>query len=239
MLWEDLRGEARRMLGSEGLTAAESRYDDDLLLISVNRGLRELSRQLPLQAITGVPAVSDQEEYDLPTDFVSVQAVVYPPDTRRMEGSAPMTTATSTFGIPFHPLRVSGNKTWYWIAAKKFHLVPSPDDIVTYPTITIYYERARLLVVDDDDVLDLGDQDEANILEEWMRADMMSSVMGPDAMLSRWKERGTRDDSPIIPALSSYYKRFQDMINDKLRRGSPSVLTLLPQGRRRGRYGRW
>lgn len=251
MLWVDLRGETRYILGEEGTTEEDSRWTDEILMASANRCLRRLSVELPLPAKTTIAAVAGQQDYDLPEDFMKIQAVVYPSNVVRIETSAPMLEG-SQLAVP-GGVRLTRHRAWFCLHNKILSIVPSPDTVSDEPTITLFYYRRRIPLTghnpedeegegegEDDGSLEAIDieDDEANLVEEWIKADMMASVISPDALLTRWKEKGSRDDSPIIPATKQFYITFEQELEAKKKQRRPSVLNLVPVTSRRRRYGR-
>jgi hypothetical protein len=237
MQWSVLRGELRQSLGEEETTEADSRYTDEVLLSVVNDGLRRLAAELPILATCAISAVNGQEDYTLPANFVSAQAVIYPDGIRRTESVMPLAgSASASFYGPFGTT-IRRRSQQFGIDRTTLHLRPAPDDIEHEPTIVLSYYRNRDEVVDENQEVDVS-SDELLLLKEWMRAFLMSTVIGPDALLSRWKERGQRDDNPLLPAVKSFYQQFDEMLETIKRNRRPAVMELIPTSMRRSRYGR-
>jgi hypothetical protein len=237
------------MLGEEtDITSSDSRWDDTMLTVSANRCLRRLSIELPLSAKAEIDAVIDQEEYALPADFVSMQSIVYPANTVRSLKSAPFVGDSGR-------AHMAVRHGWYWMHGKVLHLGPVPgSNSGEEEHIVIYYYRSRVPLAiiapaedgaspSEDELTDENQEidieiGEANLIQEWIKADMMASVISPDALLARWKERGSRDDSPIIPATKQFYQMFEIALEVVKRQHRSPVMVLEPIVSRRRRYGR-
>jgi hypothetical protein len=75
-------------------------------------------------------------------------------------------------------------------------------------------------------------------MHEYVKADITATKITPDAFLSRWKERGDRDNSPVIPASEVVFRRFEAMAKEMVNSQQPAVLGLRYSGLRGKIYGR-
>ena len=239
MIWSAFVASTRMVyLGEEAGTEGDSRWSDDLMLAIANSGLQQLSMLLPLPSVTGVAAVADQEEYDLPANFMSITAVIFPEGTARIERPGPIASMLPGWGYDIS----TGSRfaSFFWVYDKTLHLLPPPTAAVIADSevITIYYSRSREEVVDGvDGELDL-EYDEIPILQEYVRAECNARVVTPDAMLSRWKEKGNRDDNPLLPSAKRFYEHFYEMVETKQHYRMTSEVVLVPASPRRRMYGR-
>lgn len=208
-----------RIRGQLGDSDEPYYWSPDELRWYADAGFDDYSRHFPLQDDIEIAVVSGQKAYALPSDILTpaerhVASVEYPsgrylqplkfkPGDVRLYSQSGLWKETEGVGLA------------YYIWGSTLYLTRNPTEL-TDP-LAVMYLAHHAHIVDDDTELTIPDVD-LPLLMWFITATAMARVAAQDARLSRWKEEGSRSDSPLIP---EHQWRMQQYHNGIAQRSKP------------------
>jgi len=209
-----LLANVRVMLSDEGTT---KKYPDTELLLYCKRALDLYSSYFPLYVSATATGSGTDGQYLLELGW-TVTRVSHETDT-----------GYENFleEIP----RVSGQAMHYyvegwWRESNTLHVTPT-----TLEDIKLYYSTRHTHPTETTSVLTIPPLDEL-LIEKAMCGMAMDRMVSKAAVLDRWKEKGKRDDNPIIVARHNWMKEFEKGIAQRM---AGRKLRFVVKGRDRSR----
>lgn len=225
MIWSALRSLCRSALND---TSSSPKWSDAELLAYAQLGMRDISRHLPIHKKQAITTVANQKNYTLATDRVGDILLVEHPDGVFLE-TIDYKPGTSRYFPRLPGYLIKGYVTvgdgWY-VLDNILWLTQDPD---TSDDITVWYSAQRDIMALDADVVDLWDND-VEILVSFVLWKAYVRVAGQDSLLSRWKDKGRRDDNPLKPVWELHKDRYEELIAE---REEKPVIQLYRAGRMR------
>jgi hypothetical protein len=110
----------------------------------------------------------------------------------------------------------TSGKLWYWRGGEVM--------LATTPTtpITLHYHGLHLMPSQDGDTLTVPQADE-ELIELYAAAKFHQKMGTVSAKLDRFKERGERDDNPLVLMHEVLMKRYDQMVADRMHRGTVRI----------------
>lgn len=197
-----LSGLRLRLRDSDG-----RRWPNDELLAYLQAAVQEYSKSFPRLREQQFVTSGNTRIYALPSDLIGDQIIEV---AITGEGEADRERLVLRRSLVYRGTR------WYEVVGQNLHfgwVVPAGL------TVRVRYEATHVLPPTGDATIPKEDEEMiyvAAMAMAWQR------LAGNDANLSRWKEEGRRDDSPIIPIHVDLWNRYRHMVDQK--RGGTSVL---------------
>lgn len=188
------------------------------LLLYFNQGLDEYSLSFPAEATESITPVADTKAYDLPTALLRpvtdyIISVEYPEYKYLKFVEWKPGTARAMENWLSESISFSGGMC-YLIWRDQLILSENPKDFDD--SIVVRYTGLHTHMAEDTDTLTIPQSDES-LLAWFVTAKAHARVSGQDARLSRWKEEGRRNDSPLIPEFAWRMKQFRDGVLRRLK----------------------
>ena len=192
------------------------RWSDDELNLYLAESAMRYSKVLPRRRDQEFTA-DGSTRYNAPADLLDRQIH----EVMTVRGS----TATD---IPNKMFRFRNSSRWFEVIDAELvfgFIIPSGT------TIQLRYGATHTMP--DDDVTDSSVPDEdTDMIYLWAEALAWRRLSGNDAALSRWKEDGSRDDSPMIPHHVLLERQYEKLAREK-KAGGRFLTLVRPQSRNR------
>lgn len=213
----DLLASLRLRLDDVPAVDDDPRWSDDELMLYLRDAVKVYSRDFPRERRQQFVADGTSSEFDLPVDLIDdfVTAVF-------QEGSRGQQRVANIF------LRGRLARFWQTQAGKlMFSWTPAAGTafVVVYDALHELPEMGDMTVPSEDEDLIFT----YAMMLAWKR------VGGNDAALSRWKESGKRDDSPLIPQYVFLRREYEELVRQRKNRPRAVRLTRAEGSRGRGR----
>lgn len=196
--WADLLSDIRRDIDDDGATP---RYSDDLLYTYAKDAIRDYSTWFPRRLDRVVLSGTETGPYSLPSDVINVLFVECPED-RYLEQKP------ARPGARFP--KESGRPFYFSIIGGSLYLDGSP---LSGNSVLLTYEAIHSIPSAADDnafALTIPEADE-ELVRLYVKSKVNERIRGKSARLDQYRERGQRDDNPLLPEvdeiLDSYYAK--------------------------------
>lgn len=177
-----------------------TRWADDELTSYLLDGARDYSKYFPRKREQEFTADGASQRYDVPADLIDDQVMI-------VRLTNPLTLAFEE--IPHKQVRRRGSNRYYEVVGEQlvFGFVPE-----TARTVLVRYNATHDIPANGESTVPFEDED---LIYAYGMAVAWQRVGGNDAGLSRWKEEGKRDDSPLIPHYVRLWARYDRLVEQK------------------------
>lgn len=195
---------------------AATRWQDDELLAYLSDAARDYSKYFPLKKELETASDGSASRYDAPSDLIDdevLEITLIDSSTQKQET------------IPHKQIKRLRSPRFYEVIGRviAFGFIPELNK-----TIRVRYNAWHDMPATD--LLTIPQEDE-DMIYAYSMAAAWQRIGGNDAGLSRWKDEGKRDDSPIIPHYVRLWGRYQRLVDQK-----QSTPHFLQKQRAKGRW---